>query len=418
MFSAGMRISIISTGDELLAGSIADTNAAWVASRVRELGHRVGHIEVVGDDVEGIAAALRRGFAESDLLLVGGGLGPTDDDVTARAAAAALGVRTVRFPEAERQVRAAFARIGHEMDPVNLGQAELPEGCRILVNRQGTAPGFSIESGRCTACFFPGVPAELRPMFDEHVAVALPRPADTVEPLVLRCFGAGESNLQVALKPLAASHPELRLAFRVSFPEVGITLSGFDAKDRGPIRREALALVGHAVFAEEPVDLPTALGRALTATGLTLGCAESCTGGLIGHAVTSVPGSSAWFRGGVVAYSNDLKSALLGVPADLIADRGAVCEETVRAMATGARERLGADLAVATSGIAGPDGGSPDKPVGLVHIALAHPGGVDHRRRVFAGIDRGRVKRAAAWTALHMALRAAGAPARTGDGSP
>jgi nicotinamide-nucleotide amidase len=418
MFSTGMRISIISTGDELLAGSIADTNAAWVAARLRELGHRAVRISAVGDDVEEIAAVLRRELAENDLLVVGGGLGPTLDDLTARAAAAAVGAPTVRSAEAEAQVRAAFARLGREMDPINLRQAELPEGCRILVNRQGTAPGFTLERAGCTAFFLPGVPAELRPMFDEHVAPALPRPATREEPIVLRCFGAGESGLQAALKPLIDRHPGLREAFRVTYPEVGVTLSGFPPGEREDVRREALDLVGHAVFAEGSVDLPTALGRALAEAGLTLGCAESCTGGLIGHAMTSVSGSSAWFRGGVVAYSNDLKTSLLGVPAATIERHGAVSEETVRAMAEGARERLGCDLALATSGIAGPGGGSPEKPVGLVHIALAHPGGIVHKRRVFGGLERGRVKRAAAWDAMMTARRLFPGPGRRGVPEP
>ena len=400
-----MRTTIISTGDELLAGAVTDTNARWMAARFSEIGFEVGRMETVGDDIDRIAAVLRRGFSDSDLLVVSGGLGPTDDDVTARAAALAIDAPITRNAEAEDVIRAAFERLNRNPDPVNLRQADLPRDCRVLRNRLGSAAGFVIDSGSCVAYFLPGVPSELRGMFDEHVAPALPRLAGGVPPLVFRCFGAGESDLQSILNSLLSKYPVLKASFLVIHPEVNITLTGFGEDLRHDIREEASALLGRAVFAEEAVDLPTALGRELAAAGLTIGCAESCTGGLIGHSITRVAGSSAWFRGGVVAYSNDLKTSLLGVPRSLIDRHGAVSEETARAMAAGARERLGCDLALATSGIAGPGGGGTGKPVGLVHAALAHPRGTEHASRVFAGYDRSGVKRAAAWTVMLLALR-------------
>jgi nicotinamide-nucleotide amidase len=399
-----MKIAIISTGDELLRGATVDTNASWIAARLHERGHETSRITVIGDDLPELAAELTRGAAAADLLIVGGGLGPTDDDLTARAAASAFDRPIARVPEAATQVQAAFARLGRPMLEINLKQADLPAGCRVLENLQGTAPGFELDTDRGRAIFLPGVPRELEPMFERHVLPTLPAPDRARHTALLRCFGVGESNIQALLHELTAADPELRIAFRASFLEIGVTLRATTAAALESATARAGELLGRAVFAREEIDLPTAFGRAAAARGVTVATAESCTGGLIGHALTAVPGSSGYYRGGVVAYDNDIKIGLLGVDRALIERHGAVSEQVVTAMAAGARRALDTDLALATSGIAGPDGGTTDKPVGLVQMAVAHRGGVAHREHVFAGFTRERVKRAAAWSVMRMAL--------------
>jgi nicotinamide-nucleotide amidase len=400
-----MRIGVISTGDELLRGEISDGNAAWIASEIHALGHAVSRIAVVGDDLERLTEELATAFSEHDLVLVGGGLGPTDDDLTARAAAAAVGAELERRSEAEAQVRAAFDRLGREMSPVNLKQADLPAGCQVLDNPLGTAPGFALDTpagGR--ALFFPGVPRELKGMFAAHVPHELPTSATARHTAVLKCFGTGESNVQAALAPITSEHPDVRLAFRASFPEIRVTISAADRDVLEHAHERARQILDRAVYAAEDIGLPAALGRSLTASGTSVATAESCTGGLIGHSLTEVPGSSAYFRGGVIAYDNEVKISALEVDRRLLRDHGAVSAEVASAMAEGARRTFAADLALSTSGIAGPDGGTEHKPVGLVYMAVAHPGGTECERHVFKGFDRTRVKRAAAWWAMRAAL--------------
>lgn len=401
-----MEVAIISTGNELLRGSIADTNAAWMASRMLSLGGRVGRILVVGDDNDAIASALREADGRHDLVLVGGGLGPTEDDVTAAAAADAFGLELLSDPEAQKQVRATFSRMNIRMHEVNLKQALIPSGSTIMENLAGTAPGFSIKRERTRFVFFPGVPAELKGMFDRHVPGMMPHSDAERFEMEFRCFGMGESNLQAAIRDLTRSLPGTRLAFRASLPETGITLSANDKASFEAASDRIRAALGSTIFAVGSVHLPEVLGKALAARGLTAGTAESCTGGLIAHSMTEVPGSSEYFRGGLVCYDNDVKIAVAGVDRELVELHGAVSEQVVKAMAEGSRQVLGVDLSMATSGIAGPSGGTDDKPVGLVHIAVAHPGGVAHRRCMFDGHTRHWVKTASAWTAMRMALDA------------
>ena len=403
-----MRIAIINTGDELLRGALADTNAVFMAGRLHELGFRVERFVTVGDDLAALEDVYRAAFGEFDLVITSGGLGPTDDDLTAAAVAAVTGAPLVRSDEAERCVRAAFARIGREMHAVNLKQALLPEGCDVLDNPNGTAPGFAVRAGRCRAFFLPGPPRELQPMFEAAVVPELPAPPPRFV-AAFRLFGVGESNVQAALSDYARAHPELVFGYRAMFPEIGLRINAPDAASRDAAAAEARRLFAREIFAEDDVPLAEALGRALTTRGLTLAAAESCTGGLVGHELTQVPGSSAYFRGSVVAYDNAVKASLLGVDAALLAAKGAVSEEVARAMARGARAALGADVAVATTGIAGPSGGTPDKPVGLVHFAVATARGERHLERRFRGYeayDRTRIKRASAWTAMRLALDA------------
>jgi nicotinamide-nucleotide amidase len=398
-----MRIGIISTGDELLRGALADSNAAYLASRLDELGFRAESFSTIGDDLRALEEAFAAAFARLDLVLVSGGLGPTDDDLPAAAAAAAAGVRLVRSAEAERVVRARFARMGREMHAVNLKQADVPEGSRVLDNPNGTAPGFALAAGRAQAFFLPGPPRELEPMFEAHVVPRLPAPPPR-HVASFRLFGMGESDVQALLAPYAAAHPELAFGFRATFPEIGIRISAPDEASLAAAAAEARRALGAAIFSAGEVRLAEALGRALASHGLTIGAAESCTGGLVGHELTQIPGSSAYFRGSIVAYDNAVKIGLLGVDARLVEAHGAVSEAVVRAMAEGARRAFEADVAIAVSGVAGPDGGTAEKPVGLVHFAVATAHDCAHLERKFKGLDRARVKAASAWTAMRMAL--------------
>ncbi len=399
-----MKIGIISTGSELLRGIIADTNAAWMAAQLDAGGYQCDRIVAVSDELEELTAVLQWAFGAFDLVVVGGGLGPTDDDITAQAAAQAGRWTITRQPDAAEQVRARFEHIGRPMVELNLKQADLPDGCRVLENRHGTAPGFSVKTERGQAFFLPGVPSELKPMFETYVLGPLPRVTDPTLRVELRCFGRGESDIQQALKPIEQQVPGVGLSFRASFPEIGVTVNATDCAQLERAVAEVRRILGKTIFATGAVKLPAACGQVFTESGLTVATAESCTGGLIGHLITEVPGSSAYFRGGVIAYDNAVKIAALGVDPAVLEAHGAVSEPVVIAMAQGARQALNADIGLATSGIAGPDGGTAEKPVGLVHLAVVSNEGVVHKQRLFSGYGRDRVKQISAWAVLRMAF--------------
>ncbi len=402
-----MKTAIISTGDELLRGVVADTNAAWMAGRLFERGLRVERIEVVGDDMEALEAVFREAFSKYDLIFVGGGLGPTGDDMTAQAAARAADLPVDRRDDAVCSIRAAFERIGRPMHDVNLKQADLPRGCRIIFNEKGTAPGFVLAVPSGTAYFFPGVPAELEAMFLD-IEQELPAVAEGARRRCVSCFGIGESDMQARLGGLSVRYPDLSFSYRASFPQNTLTLLGGDDERLDEAAEEVRKLLGHCVLevGPHPVSVPEALGRALAERGMTAATAESCTGGLIAHSLTEHAGASAYLRGGIVAYDNAVKRSVLGVSGDDLLRYGAVSRPVVEQMARGVAQTLGADWGLATSGIAGPDGGTADKPVGLVHMAVWGPGGMRHKERIFGGMGRSRVKKISAWTTMWMALRA------------
>ncbi|MBW2531851.1 MAG: competence/damage-inducible protein A, partial [Deltaproteobacteria bacterium] len=249
-----MTICIISTGDELLRGDIADTNGAWMAARLHERGHAVSEMRVVGDDLQDLTAAFEEAFNTHALVVVGGGLGPTDDDLTACAAARALRTDLERAPAAEAVVRGAFERLGRQMNEINLKQADLPRGCRVILNDNGTAPGFAVTTPAGRAVFLPGVPRELRAMFPAAVLDELPGPAEPAHRAVLKCFGRGESDLQAAIKPRTDGWgPELKLGFRASFPEIAISVTAADPNRARAALEELRPLLGRAVFADEEI---------------------------------------------------------------------------------------------------------------------------------------------------------------------
>jgi nicotinamide-nucleotide amidase len=390
---------ILSQGDEVVTGQVADTNAAWLSQRLTNLGFTVIRHTSVGDRLADIVAAVRSAMDHADLVLSTGGLGPTEDDLTAQAVALALGTEQVFDEQAMQQIEAIYARFGRTMPEINRKQAWLPGGATRIENRWGTAPGFAISTDETFAAFMPGVPREMRQMF-EHGVRPLVQERFHVLPgrlVTLRTTGTGESNLQERIGTFA--EPDVVLSFRTKLPENHIKLRfapHVPPERVVSVSRELAARIGSPVFCIEGVDdiagdLAHVVVGLLVAAGSTVATAESCTGGRVAAGLTSVAGSSAVFLEGIVSYSNAAKVRLLGVPQSLLQAHGAVSEPVARHMAQGARERAGSDYALSTTGIAGPGGGTETKPVGTVHIALATPSGTHHRALFLHG-DRDRVQ--------------------------
>lgn len=413
-------IEIITIGDELVEGRLVDTNAGWLSDRLGLEGFSVVRHTSVGDDRAVIVEALRQAAERSDAVIVTGGLGPTTDDLTAECAAEAFHQPVVRFEEALEHVKRYYASRNRVMSPVNAKQADLPAHAQILPNPWGTAVGFEVDAGRCRLYFMPGVPREMYGIFGETVLPDLrarltPQPSRVAS---LRIFGLGESNVGELLQGLEGDAPAgtaLTIQYRASFPEIQVRLVLKGAPDAPtdaglqPLLEEAHRRLARYVYAHGIGSLDTSLAEVVLEDarrgGAQLAVAESCTGGLLGALLTAIPGSSDVFRGGVVAYHNDAKVALLGVPPELLAEHGAVSGPVAEAMASGARQRLGATHAVSITGIAGPGGGTPDKPVGTVWIGLAGPEGVRCRAFHFP-LERERVRLVSAWTALGQLRRA------------
>ncbi|MBN1770457.1 MAG: CinA family nicotinamide mononucleotide deamidase-related protein [Deltaproteobacteria bacterium] len=401
---------ILAQGDELTTGATVDTNSAWVAEQLRLRGVRVLGLCAAPDDVELLARMLVEASRDCDLLVSGGGLGPTTDDVTAEAAARAAGAPLVESPEALAQVRDRFARMGRPMSPSNAKQALIPQGAQVLENPAGTAPGFALPLGTARAFFFPGVPQELRTMVERHLVPWLE--AGGAAPLLRRRFhvcGLGESLVQERLADVLPP-PGVRLGYKTWLPYNTVLVYGeaepAEARERFETTCAAVrARLGDDRLGEDDETLPGVVGRLLLDRGWTLATAESCTAGGAAALATETPGSSAWFRGGVVAYDNDVKRSLLDVPAALLEAHGAVSEECARAMAEGVRRAVGADVGVSITGIAGPDGGTPGKPVGLVCFGLALPDVTRTRTTRFPPFGRERVRAMAAAAALEWLRR-------------
>lgn len=412
---------ILSQGDEVITGQVIDTNAAWLSTRLAELGFTVRRHTVVGDRLPDLRRTLREIAGRCDVCVGTGGLGPTADDLTADAVSEAFGVALAFDAQAMEAIAARFARSGRPMPATNERQAWLPAGGVRLDNDWGTAPGFAFEASGTRFAFLPGVPREMRAMFDARVLPLL-RPLLPAEPprrITLRTVGIGESALQERVG--AFHHPTITLSYRTSLPENHLVLRAPGTTPEAELVAVAADLarrVGHPLFTVEGLpphatlegvdteggDLAEVVGRALVARGATLALAESCTGGLLGATITRIPGASAWFLEGAVTYSNDAKVRALGVDPATLERHGAVSEPVARAMAEGMRRRSGATYALSVTGIAGPGGGSAEKPVGTVHIALATPEGTLHRAVHLPG-DRERTRTLAAATALDLLRR-------------
>lgn len=412
-WSIPMKAAVLSTGTELTRGELVNTNAAWLSDQLTSLGFEVLEHCVVDDDESRIVAALRRLGTSVGVVVCTGGLGPTTDDLTAAAVAKAMSVPLVRDRASLEHIRRFFERIDRPMSAWNEKQADLPEGATVLPNPNGTAPGFAVTIGQARMFFMPGVPREMTSMFAESVVPAIANGIDRrTHQIHLRTLGLGESEIQQRLSDIEAAFPGVTLGYRAQIPEVEVKVH---ARASGEAEAEAIAAraadavrdkLGDAVYGGREDSFVGVLGRELRNRGLHLAVAESCTGGLVGEMLTSVPGSSDYLLLDVVAYSNAAKSAVLGVSSDIIRAHGAVSEPVAHAMAEGAIRVSGADIAVSITGIAGPGGGSDDKPVGTVHVAIARSGeATEHRHFVFPG-DRDRIRILAAYSALRMVYRA------------
>lgn len=416
LYGRGMTAAVLTIGTELTRGELVDSNATWLAAQLTALGFEVIEIDTVDDDRGRIVEALQRLAARARVVIVTGGLGPTTDDLTAECAAIVAGVDLVPDEASLEAMRRRFAAVGRPLTPSNAKQAHLPRGAEVLGNPVGTAPAFGVVLGQARCYFMPGVPAEMRHIFEDLVTPRIGplAEADSYQ-IILRTYGLPESVVGDRLAGLEAQHPGLTIGYRASFPEVEVKVL-VRAQDRGTARAaaeqvaaEVRTRLGDHVYGEDGDTFAAAVGRALRSRGYTLAVAESCTGGLIGALLTEVPGSSDYLLFDAVTYSNASKERVLGVPSEVLIGHGAVSAECAARMAEGVRHVAGADVAVACSGIAGPGGGTPHKPVGLVVFALATAEGTEVVEKRFQG-DRARVQRAAAFFALSMVRDACKGP--------
>ncbi|HXF97128.1 MAG TPA: CinA family nicotinamide mononucleotide deamidase-related protein [Gaiellaceae bacterium] len=406
------RATVVVTGSELVRGEREDRNGPFLAAEATRLGLEPARVTIVGDRLEELEQALADALT-ADLCLVSGGLGPTHDDRTVEAVARVADRRLVVDPELERRIeevsRTIAARLGRpyaEFAPGVRKQATLPEGA-LTLGLAGTAPALALEVGGCVLVVLPGPPRELRRLWpraleSEPVRRVLAR-APVRERLTLRFFGAPESTVAQALARAGGEGEGVQATICAREFEIHVDLL---AEPGAAPRAAALAAslrrdLGHYLFSEDERSVAEIVLDLCRARGVTLAAAESCTGGLVAARLTAVPGASDVFRGGVVAYANTVKVRALGVPEEVLARQGAVSAEAAAAMAAGARERLGADVAVAVTGIAGPGGGTPEKPVGLVFVHAVGPDGQEARRLHLPG-DREMVRGRAAAAALHL----------------
>ncbi|MEL7061801.1 MAG: competence/damage-inducible protein A [Acidobacteriota bacterium] len=419
MATARLRAAIVAVGSELLSTERLDTNSLRITELFERLGVELVTKSVIGDDEHQLADEIRRRLNDVEVLVLTGGLGPTADDVT-RAAVARACDREISVDEAQvERIRGLFASFGRTMPEVNRRQAEVLSGARLIENRRGTAPGQHLEHAGSDLFLFPGVPRELRSMLEHDLEpwlrgrIAGLGLADLgVERRTLKVASLPESDVEERLAPVYATYGREQIAVLASPGEIRVVASAEGSPNERVEQLEAMdeaihRAIGPAVYARgTDASLEEVVGRLLGARGATLAVAESCTGGLIGERVTRVAGSSAWFLGGGITYSNQLKMELLGVSGDELARHGAVSQPVAEAMAHGARQRFGSDLSLAVTGIAGPGGGSAEKPVGLVHVALAGPttGEIEHRRVQFPG-DRRRIRQMTSQFALDMLRR-------------
>jgi len=406
-----MRIEavLLAQGNELTTGLTVDTNSTWLAGRLWELGIEVRRVITAPDRVDDLVEILREAATLAPIVISTGGLGPTRDDLTGQAAALAFGQPLCLSEPALAQVEARFRAFGRPMAQVNRKQAMLPQGAVVLENLWGTAPAFQVDApGGCRLYFMPGVPREMKPIFDAHVLPDL-RARYELHPRIthtIRVTGVPESTLEEQLRALEL--PGLEIGFRTQLPENHVKLY-FQPEVPEPVRREAVKrareIIGWRAFGVDCGDLAEVAGHRLAARGETVALAESCTAGRVAAWLASAPGASRYLLEGAVVYSNAAKIRTCGVSAADLEAHGAVSEPIAVQLAQGMRQRAAATWGLGITGIAGPGGGTDDKPVGTVHIAMAGPDGVVvHRRFHFPG-DRERVQLLAAASALAMLWR-------------
>jgi nicotinamide-nucleotide amidase len=408
-----MRSAIVTIGDEILIGQVTDTNAVWISQKLNAYGIQVGEMVTVPDDAGQIKDTLNRYMGHFDLVIMTGGLGPTSDDITKQTLADYFNSRMVTQPEVLERITAYFKKVGRSMLEENRMQAEVPEDCRVLINNQGTAPGMWFEKEGTILVSMPGVPYEMKGLMEDRVIPELMKRIDTsiVFHKTIMTQGVPESYLAAMLRNWERDLPDcVKLAY---LPQPGIVRLRLTLVDKCAGESEQLldVLIGKLlkiipehIFGFDDITLGESLGNLLREKGLTLASAESCTGGNIASLITSVPGSSDYFTGSVIAYNNRIKTGILGVDPSVIEEKGAVCREVVEQMARGIRAAYGVDTAIATSGIAGPGGGSEEKPVGTTWICVQYGDKSFAKKYRFSG-NRERVIIQASNTALQLLRR-------------
>ncbi len=408
---------IIAVGSELLGTARVDTNSLFLAGALASIGIDLRAKSVVGDDRVVLAQLFAQALTRVDLVVLTGGLGPTDDDVTRDVVGDVLGLPFTEDPAIVAAIERRFARRTLHMPENNRRQARVPRGALVLDNPNGTAPGLFIPHGRQVVVLLPGPPRELKPMMTRLCEGPLAERAGAERSYTVSAFvtGRSESHVEEAIQPIYSrwydATPPIQTTILAAPGQIEIHLTlrsadPADARSRLEQARGALvAALGDAVFSTDGRLMEEVVGGELKQRSLTIAAAESCTGGLLMSRLTDVPGSSAYVRGGVVAYGNDLKTSFVDVPAELIGAHGAVSEPVAAAMARGARTRMAADIGVGITGIAGPDGGTPEKPVGTVAIAVSGPGDAAQVRTFSFPGGRAQVKYQSAQTALDMVRR-------------
>jgi nicotinamide-nucleotide amidase len=404
-----MKAEIIAVGSELLTPDRLDTNSLFLTEELNKLGIEVVRKTIVGDNRELLAEAFREALKRVSLVIASGGLGPTEDDLTRETVADLLHRKLQRNDEVVRAIEARFRSFKRDMPSVNLRQAMVPEGAEVLQNPRGTAPGLWLEDAGRMIALLPGPPRELKPLFLEQVLPRLQRRVSGVRMYKreLRVTGLGESHVEERIRAIYTRYTDVDTTILASPGEIQVHLRYWteDAVHANEtldemVRSFELAL-GDRIFAHSAASLEEVVAEILVHNRSTIAAAESCTGGLLAERLTRIPGSSSYFLGGVVCYSNELKTVWAEVPPNLIAAKGAVSSEVAVALAEGIRRRVGSTLGVGITGVAGPGGGSEEKPVGTVHIALASPVGVKERLVHLPG-DREMVRFHASQVALDV----------------
>jgi nicotinamide-nucleotide amidase len=404
-----MKAEIIAVGSELLTPDRIDTNSLFLTEELNKLGIEVLRKTIVGDNRELLAEAFRDALQRVPVVIASGGLGPTEDDLTRETVAELLGRRLQRNDAVVRAIEARFRSFKRDMPAVNLRQAMVPEGAEVLENPRGTAPGLWLEDQGRMIALLPGPPRELKPLFLEQVLQRLQRNAPSVRMFhrELRVTGLGESHVEERIRPIYTRYTEVHTTILAVPGEIQIHLRRWtaDAEDANKVLDEIVRgcelALGDRIFAHAATPLEQVVAQLLIENHATIAAAESCTGGLLAERLTRIPGSSNYFLGGAVCYSNELKTAWVDVPAAMITEKGAVSSEVAIALAEGIRRNVRSTFGVGITGIAGPGGGSEEKPVGTVHVALAAPGGTKERLVNLPG-DREGIRFYASQIALDM----------------
>jgi nicotinamide-nucleotide amidase len=407
-----MNAEIVAVGSEMLTPQRVDTNSLYLTAELNNLGVEVVGKYVIGDHLERLASAVRLALSRSEIVILSGGLGPTEDDLTRDAVALALDRKLIYHPEIADALEQRFARLKRKMAEVNKRQAFLIEGAGMLPNDRGTAPGQWLEESGSVLMLLPGPPHELKAMFERQCLPRLARlvPPQVIRTVELRVAGMGESDLDQLIAPVYKKYENPATTILAAAGDIQIHLRARCATQAeadallvevaGPIE----LLLGDRIYSRNGESIETVVGDLLRKNHATVSVAESCTGGMLGERFTQAPGSSEYFVGGFITYSNEMKIELLGVTPEILAEHGAVSKETAEAMALGARRRTNSTYALSITGVAGPDGGSEAKPIGTTHIGLAGPTGIEVLKRQFIG-DRARIRSFASQMALDLLRR-------------